>query len=308
MNNKVYLASDDEIADIARALSSKLRRNIIKLLGEKKMNVGEIAKALGIPQSTCVVNIQLLEKANIVKTEQQAASKGVQKICYIPYQEVVLPLLPESHLEEDHFITTEMPIGLYTDCQVSAPCGLITESEIIGYFDQADSFFNPKRATAGLLWFTKGFCEYRFPRPFSISSFKVKSISISMELCSEYPGFNNDWPSDITLWLNGKEVGTWRSPGDCGSTYGRLTPHWWDLMNTQFGFIKTWKITPEGSFIDGEPSGSLTLKDIDYNNCNFFMVRVGIKEDAEFCGGINIFGSSYGNYEQDIVFKFEIDK
>jgi predicted transcriptional regulator len=38
------------------------------------------------------------------------------------------------------------------------------------------------------------------------------------------------------------------------------------------------------------------------------MVRVGIKEDAEFCGGINIFGSSYGNYEQDIVFKFEIDK
>ncbi|MDC7242108.1 MAG: helix-turn-helix domain-containing protein [Spirochaetales bacterium] len=306
--NDVYLASEDEIENIAKALSSGLRRKIVRLLGDRKMNVGEIAQALEIPQSTCVVNIQILEKANIIRTEQAAASKGVQKICFIPHREIVLPILPESHVEEDNFIVTEMPIGLYTDCNITPPCGLINDTEIIGYFDQTDSFFNPKRATAGLLWFTKGYCEYRFPKASGVINQSVKSISISLEICSEYPGFNNDWPSDITLWLNGKDIGTWRSPGDTGGEYGRLTPKWWDLKNTQFGYMKTWKVTAEGSFIDGEPAENVNLSDIDYMSQDFFLVRIGVKEDAEFSGGVNIFGSTFGNYEQNITFKIEVDR
>jgi predicted transcriptional regulator len=308
MDSKIYLAKEDEIIDIARALSSEPRLKIIKLLGDKKMNVGEIAKALNIPQSTCVVNIQILEKAKLLKTEQASGNKGVQKICYIPYDEIVLPILPETHLEENNFLVTEMPIGLYTDCEISAPCGLVSNKEMIGYFDQKDSFFNPKRATAGLIWFTKGYCEYRFPKAPELMSNNIKSISISFEVCSEYPGYNNEWPSDITLWLNGNEIGTWRSPGDFGSEYGRLTPKWWDLKNTQYGLIKTWKLTSEGSYIDGELSGTFKLEDFDYKNCDSFKIKIGIKDDAEFCGGINLFGSTFGNYEQDILLKIELDK
>ncbi len=306
--DSIYIATDEEIPLIARALSSELRRKMVKLLGAGRMNVGELALALDIPQSTCVVNVQLLERAGIIKTEQIAASKGVQKVCFIPHREIVLPILSESHMEEDRTIITEMPIGLYTDCRITPPCGIINEKEMIGYFDQTDSFFNPKRATAGLLWFTRGYCEYRFPKAPGVNNRNIKSIAISMEICSEYPGYNNDWPSDITLWLNGKEVGTWRSPGDSGGEYGRLTPRWWDLMNTQYGYMKTWRISSEGSYIDGVPTGGANLRDIDYSNQDFFLVRIGNREDAEFCGGVNIFGRTFGNYEQDIIFKVELDE
>ena len=308
MDNQIYIATEEEVKEISRALDSDLRRRIIKLLGRGKMNVGEIARQLAIPQSTCVVNIQILEKAKIIQTEQVAASKGVQKVCFIPFREVVLPLQPESRVEEEHVIVTEMPIGLYTDCQVSTPCGLVNESSIIGYLDQVDSFFHPKRASAGLLWFASGYCEYRFPAKMNLSVQKVMNIRVSMEICSEFPGFKNDWPSDITLWINDKELGTWRSPGDMGSTVGRFTPRWWDLQNTQFGFLKTWKVSHDGSFIDGEAACKTTLRDIRYDECEFFEVRVGVKDDAKFCGGMNLFGRSFGNYEQDIVLKIELDR
>ena len=34
-----------------------------------------------------------------------------------------------------------------------------------------------------------------------------------MEVSSEFPFSNNNWPSDITFSLNGVELGTWTSPG-----------------------------------------------------------------------------------------------
>ncbi len=43
---------------------------------------------------------------------------------------------------------------------------------------------------------------------------KIKRASISMEICSEAPGYKEDWKSDLTLWVNDVEVGTWTCPGD----------------------------------------------------------------------------------------------
>ena len=43
-----------------------------------------------------------------------------------------------------------------------------------------------------------------------------------MELSSEVPGTNANWPSDITLWVNEIEIGTWTSPGDFGDKRGVL--------------------------------------------------------------------------------------
>ncbi|MEI3204121.1 MAG: hypothetical protein V8S73_05705 [Lachnospiraceae bacterium] len=38
-----------------------------------------------------------------------------------------------------------------------------------------------------------------------------------MEICSEAPGYKEDWKSDLTLWVNDVEVGTWTCPGDLGA-------------------------------------------------------------------------------------------
>ena len=37
----------------------------------------------------------------------------------------------------------------------------------------------------------------------------------------------------------------------------------------------------------------------------YISVRIGIKEDAEHIGGVNIFGSSFGDYPQDILMRIE---
>ncbi len=42
-----------------------------------------------------------------------------------------------------------MPIGLYTEFEVSAPCGLCSKDGVIGLLDVPDTFLNPDRMKAG---------------------------------------------------------------------------------------------------------------------------------------------------------------
>ena len=117
-------------------------------------------------------------------------------------------------------IEVAMPLGLYTSCEVSAPCGLCSTEGIIGLLDVPDTFLDPDRMKAGLIWFTRGFVEYQFPNNAKLAKHEIKRLEFSMELSSEVPGTSADWPSDITLSVNGKDVGTWTSPGDFGDKRG----------------------------------------------------------------------------------------
>ena len=91
-----------------------------------------------------------------------------------------------------------------------------------------------RRALAQLFWFTDGFIEYSFPVNIPKER-SMKSIQISTEICAEFPGYKEDWPSDGTMWINSREIGTWISPGDMGGKRGRFTLKWWRLENTQYG-------------------------------------------------------------------------
>jgi len=197
-----------------------------------------------------------------------------------------------------------MPLGLFIEYDVSAPCGMCSSDKIIGYLDTPQSFLEPERVKAGLLWFEKGFVKYQFPNNAIAKNKTIKKLEISAELSSETPGTNPKWPSDITLWLNGVEVGTWTSPGDFGDKRGNYTPDWWKLEGSQYGLFKTWIITEEeGTFIDGVKISPLTIKDLNLQDHHSIKVMFGIKKDAENCGGINIFGRGFGNYNQDIILR-----
>jgi predicted transcriptional regulator len=155
---------------------------------------------------------------------------------------------------------------------------------------------------AQLLWFRHGHIEYRFPNRIPTGA-HAENLQISLEIGSEAPLHNDDWPSDISVSINGVEVGTWTSPGDFGGERGALTPDWWEEWNSQYGLLKVWKVGEDGSYVDGIRISGVTLAQLQLHQARFISVRVGVKEDAHNVGGMNIFGRAFGNYPQDILLR-----
>jgi len=308
VDNGILVLDPTMTAEVIRALNSTLRRRILTLLFEREMNINQISDQLAIPQSTCAVNVQLLEKAGLVRTFQKPASKGLQKMCTTTCRQIVLTLNDSEDRGARNTIVREMPVGLFFDFDVKPSCGLASTEGLIGYNDQPESFLDTHRAKASLAWFADGYIEYRFPFERHLNS-RMLSISFSAEICSEFPQHNDSWPSDITLWVNGQDVGTWTSPGDMGDRRGHYTPKWWEDYSTQYGFLKTWTITEQGCMIDGVAVKNTTVRLTNLKigePGGFITVRFGIKKDAEYHGGINIFGRGFGNYDQDIRMVIEL--
>jgi len=99
------------------------------------------------------------------------------------------------------------------------------------------------------------------------------------------------------------KVGTWTSPGDFGDKRGTFTPDWWKLSGSQYGMLKTWRITAQGTYVDGTRISDVTLADIDLSSHRSIRLRIEVKADAKHPGGLNIFGRGFGNYDQDIVLR-----
>lgn len=302
-----FLTVDAETnSDVIRGLASPVRIGILRLLRRSgPQNVNDIAGALGLPQSTVATNVQILETAGLIKSRSIKATRGHQKICAARYDEIVLRFGGEDRRDDD-VIEVAMPIGLYTNWHVSAPCGLCSTESVIGLLDVPDYFLDPQRMKAALIWFGRGFVEYKFPNNAKVKGAPVAALEFSLELSSEVPGTNADWPSDISLWVNDVPVGAWTSPGDFGDRHGIYTPRWWKLEGSQYGKLKTWRITQAGSFIDGVRASDATLADLAIDDHHSIRLRVGIDDAAPHPGGVNIFGRGFGNHDQDIVMRLHL--
>lgn len=297
-----FLITDPEAsADVLRALSAPARGRILRLLArDGALNVNDIAAALDLPQSTASAHVQALERAGLLRSEVRAATKGSQKLCHPVYDEILISFRPPA---ADSASEVAMPLGLYTSCEVSAPCGLCSTSGIIGLLDVPDTFLDPGRMDAALLWFTRGYVEYQFPNNSRLMQADLHALEARMELSSEVPGTAAEWPSDITVSINGTALGTWTSPGDFGDRRGTYTPGWWGARGSQYGMLKTFRVTAQGSFVDGVRIGDTTLSDLGLNDHRSIRLRIAVAADARHPGGVNIFGRGFGNYDQDIVLR-----
>jgi predicted transcriptional regulator len=294
----------DDGVGVLRGLASAVRMRILRLLHERgRLNVNEISHELKLPQSTVATNIQALEEAGLIATETVKAKKGHQKICSAKYDEVVLRFETSAERRNPNLVEVAMPLGLYTSCEVSSPCGLCSTEGVIGLLDVPDFFLDPNRVQAALIWFGRGHVEYKFPNNAKLLNSRVETLEFSMELSSEVPGTNLNWPSDITVWVNDVPIGTWTSPGDFGDKRGVYTPNWWKLEGSQYGKLKTWRINKTGSFIDGVNISDVTIEDIGLPEHHSIRMKIGIDSKANHPGGVNIFGKGFGNYDQDIVMR-----
>ncbi|HEY5364133.1 MAG TPA: metalloregulator ArsR/SmtB family transcription factor [Aestuariivirga sp.] len=304
MSRNFLMVDPEENLDVLRAFASEARVKVLKLLhAQGPLNVNDIAAALGLPQSTISSNIQILEDAGLIRTETQRAKKGNQKICHTSFDQVLVMFKEDAEALHPNTIEVAMPLGLYTSCEVTGPCGLCSTEGIIGLLDVPHAFLDPDRMHAGLIWFTRGFLEYQFPNNARLDKREIEAMEFAIELSSEVPGTAADWPSDITVSINGIDIGTWTSPGDFGDKRGVYTPAWWKLKGSQYGMLKSWRVTADGSYVDGVKISPISLKELDLGNHRSIRLRIGVKDDAKHKGGINIFGRGFGNYDQDIVMR-----
>ncbi|MDR0718165.1 MAG: ArsR family transcriptional regulator [Treponema sp.] len=293
---------------VLQALSSGIRIRILELLQNQELNVTEIAKRLAIPQSTATTSILALEEAGLINSHSANGVKGGQKVCSARYKEFVISFSPPSLPVDHNLIEVEMPVGLFTSHNVSAPCGLCSRDGILGFLDVPGTFFSPDRVKAALVWFEKGYVEYKFPNNALYSEKRaLKRLELSMEMSSEVPGTNKKWLSDISIWINEVEIGVWTSPGDFGDRRGKYTPPFWKLEGSQYGILTAWEVTAEGTFVDRQKVSTVNLEKLRIQDHHSIKVRIGVDESAAHMGGLNIFGRGFGDYDQDIIMRIYPD-
>ena len=296
----LHVKNLDEGLEIFKALGSELRINIIKLLQENhEMNMNELATSLGITNGALTSHIKKLEESGIIQVMTERGSHGNQKVCKVAVDKIVVDVESEENEEDQNIYNTEVKVGHYSDYEVYPTCGLATSQAIVGEVDDPRYFSHPDRINAGILWFTKGYIEYIIPNLLP-SATKIDQITVSLEISSEAPGINNDWPSDISILLNDVKIGTWTSPGDYGDVQGIFTPDWWFPNWNQYGLLKMIVINKKGTFVDGLKISDVTINEFNLDYKSTVRFKFEIEEDAKNVGGITIFGSEFGSYNQDI--------
>jgi len=287
---------------IAKALASPIRMQILEMLGHRSMNINEIAKTLELPLSTAATNVHQLEEANLIVAEIKPGARGPVKLCSLFADDIHFCFSPKHEYVSDA-VTMEMPVGGYSYAHsIQGNCGLAGPYAMIGILNDADSFYIPERLNAQLIWFNSGFLEYNFAR-FPLRDNSVEYLELTFESCSEAPFYNNHFESDISVFINGCKIGTWNCPGDFGGRRGLNTPSWWTETGTQFGMLKSWRVTDNGSYLDGAPISRVTLDMLKLNEMDHISVKIGVDHDAQHVGGMNLFGKGFGDYSQDITLK-----
>ena len=294
----LHIPTLKEGLNVFKALASEVRIEIISLLLENNsMNMNDLANHLKIANSAMTYHIKMLEECGLVTVSNELEGHGNQKKCSVCEDKILIDIHAEK--ERKDIYQTSIKVGHYTDYQIFPTCGLATGAALLGEVDDIRYFAHPGRYSADILWFTHGYVEYVIPT-FIPEGQKITQITLSMELGSEATGYNNEWPSDISFFLNDKKCAVWTSPGDLGGVRGIFTPEWWYDNWGQYGILKVLVINSEGTFMDGEPVSDVTIEDFQLDYLSMLKLRLEVPENAEHVGGLTIFGKGFGNYNQDI--------
>lgn len=295
----------DNIVRIGKALSSPDRVRIMQMLSVQPMNLYKLSVNLALPFSSVHHHVNVLAAAGLVLTNYKPTPKGHEKVCVKTTLSAIIDF-DDVAVGNEADATVEMPLGMFRECQIKPPCGLLSATGHLGRFDDPAAFYNPDVAAAELLWFNSGYVVYYFPH--SRVDRMISRISFSFELCSETMFFDNDWKSDVTVEINDRECLTFTSLGDYGGRRGNYTPAFWPRTSTQYGRLWTITLDRNGVYLDETPqSTKKTVADFGLNDAPYIKLKIGIKEDAKHVGGLNLFGKKFGDFNQSIVMNVGYD-
>ncbi len=301
------LSDTEQIARVGKALSSPVRVDILHYLSQEPVIISDIAAKFNLPLSSTALHIKVLESAGLIYIQPIPGSKGSQKLCGIQVDNIqVYMFQQETTILPNYLYRESMPVGCYFDYSASPSCGMASEVCDLGVEDSISAFVSPARYKAQIIWLSCGFLEYRFSNSFFKNN-PVNRVKFSFEICSEALGYNNNWPSDITISINTHEIGILHCKGDYGGRRGKLNPEWWYEVSTQYGELRTFEITNEGCFIDGIPISKENINTLGLMYNDYIKFKLEVKRNAKYCGGFNLFGEKFGDYPQDIVMELYND-
>ncbi len=295
-SKKVETTISNDYLNVYKALASPVRLTLIRLLSKRRLSVTELAQATGLSSTIIARHLHQLANANIIKLEPV----GHKKIARLRVDQINIHF-PETIYERFNVYKTEVPVGQFTNYSVRPSCGMAGQNGYIGKVDNPSYFMDPRRMDAGMIWWNDGYVEYQLPNRLRKQD-HLEMIDIVAELGSEFPFSNNNWPSDITVTVNGTELGFWTSPGDFSDVRGKYTPAWVPNNVNQYGLQKTFRITNHGTYLDGQPWSKVCLSDLKPEP-DRFILRFEVKRTATHKGGCTIYGNGFGNYRTGLQMK-----
>lgn len=285
--------------EIFKTLGSDVRMKIIELLSEHgKMNMNELASALGLTNGALTSHIRKLEECGIIQTVTEYTGHGNQKLCSMKVDQILL----DGHAEEPketRVYDTEVRISHFSDYNVTAPCGLYSVDHQIGEENDPRYFSHPERLQAGLLWFSKGYVEYRIPNMLPQKQ-HICQITFYFELSSDRAGDSEACSAEIIFYLNGHQIGTWLTPREFQWEKGIYTPPWWTEKERQSGLLKMIVVTPFGTYLDGLKISDVGLNEIKPETDGEMRFQFEVGKNSQHQGGLILYGTGFGNYNQDI--------
>jgi len=89
----VLTIKGDNVANVAMALSSPTRIQILNFIKEKEVDMQEVAEFIKQSKANASAQMRILEDAGLVKTSYKPGVRGVKKVCSTNVREVKLILV-----------------------------------------------------------------------------------------------------------------------------------------------------------------------------------------------------------------------
>lgn len=289
------LSDSQTASQIARALSVPKRLEILRLMGEKNvMSVNEIAQTLNMPVSSASMHISVLEEAGFIVCERMPSIHGTMKMCTRKCDSVLFHLRVDPPHSTRQFVQS-LPIGAYSQAEsITNPSGLASRFGPIGVYGRESSFYLPERLEAQILWMKSGCLCYRFAS-LPDASIEPEYLELSFEVCSEAQ--STVWRSVIQITINGCLLGSGECSCDNEGRRGTFNPAWWPDVATQHGELQKWRVTKEGTYLQGEKISNVRIQDLKLASTPRINILFHVPSDGD---GINLFGTDFGDYNQAI--------
>lgn len=289
------------IAGLCEALGNETRLNILRYLQTPPyiFTIKQLVKALGIPTTTLLFHLEKMQKADLVSIRYKSSTHGAQRFVGRMLHGADLRFYRANDEKKlPNYSVQSLGVGMFSEFTGRDFNFCTAESH---FRSMSDNCYLPERFDAQLLYTSYGQIAYRFSNQ-DAKLHPVRELSLTLELCSEAPYFDNNYLSDITFWINGVEAATYVSPGDFGDRRGHLNPEWWPSSNTQYGILLAMAVNDGGVFFNGiKAQSKVSLADLKLESGNMIEVRFGNKATALNPGGFNLFGRTFGDYAQDIL-------